>query len=321
MRLFRRPLDEGEFWALIGRMGGRGDDQAVENLTEALRGRRRKDVVGFQEQLARVLFDLDREVLADQPVRFRDDPSDEDPVPLSDDGFLYLRAGLVVRGRETCERVLRDPTVLAQGEWEECEELLYVAEEILGQEVDTTVSYETGSNAQYWTPRPEPESEPWDQGLRLVSVDAHDLSDPIEAGRSTADGGWESFTVYYPPGFLRSDVLHDVSTDLARIVTTNGGLPEHLGVDHVAAVIEFADTWRTEPEVGEPARSEIGVHDEIRVRVAVSSDSVRGWRAEERRRGLAALGASCVLAVLPDDHPARPQLEELRRAGAQLLPT
>ena len=320
MRLFRRPLAEEDFWALIARMGGRADEKALGKLTEALRGRRRKDVVGFQERLARVLFDLDREALAEQPVRFRDDPPHEDPIPLSDDGFLYLRAGLVVMGRDTCQRVLSDPAVLSQGEWEECEELLYVAEEVLGDDVDTKVSYETGSNAQYWTPRPEPERESWDQGLRSVSVDAHDLSDPIEAGRSTADGGWESFTVYYPPGFLRGDVLYDVSTDLARIVTANGGLPEQLSVEHVTAVIEFADSWRLEPEVGKPTRSEIGMHDEVQVRVAVPSDAVRGWRPEERRRGLAALAASCVLAVLPDDHPARLPLEELRRAGAELLP-
>ncbi len=36
--------------------------------------------------------------------------------------------------------------------------------------------------------------------------------------------------------------------------------------------------------------------------------------------GLSAVAATCVLAVLPDDHRAGPGLEDLRRNGAHLLP-
>ncbi|MBW3612099.1 MAG: DUF4240 domain-containing protein, partial [Actinobacteria bacterium] len=82
------------------------------------------------------LYELDRESLAEQPVRFGDDPPGSEPLPLSDDGFLYLRAGIVTRGRETYEAVLADPTLLAAGEWEECEELLYVAEEVAGDDIE-----------------------------------------------------------------------------------------------------------------------------------------------------------------------------------------
>jgi len=64
MRLPYRPMAEGEFWKLIEVMGGQADDDAVARLTGSLATRRRKDVLAFQERLARVLYDLDREVLA-----------------------------------------------------------------------------------------------------------------------------------------------------------------------------------------------------------------------------------------------------------------
>ena len=59
------------------------------------------------------------------------------------------------RGRETYEAVLADPTLLASGESEECEELVYVAEGVAGDDIDTRVSYETGSNPEHWTPQPD----------------------------------------------------------------------------------------------------------------------------------------------------------------------
>src|SRR3954453_18954647 len=97
MRLLRRPMAENDFWKLIAVMNGDVDEDAVARLSEALSSRRRRDVVAFQERLALALFELDRRELARQPVRFTDDPPDEDPIPLSDDVFLYLRAGIVAR--------------------------------------------------------------------------------------------------------------------------------------------------------------------------------------------------------------------------------
>lgn len=44
--------------------------------------------MAFQERLARLLYELDRERLATQPVSFGDDPPGSEPLPLSDDGFL-----------------------------------------------------------------------------------------------------------------------------------------------------------------------------------------------------------------------------------------
>jgi hypothetical protein len=50
----------------------------------------------------------------------------------------------------------------------------------------------------------------------------------------------------------------------------------------------------------------------VPVRVSVSAADVRGWSSAVRRDGLLALTATCVLAVLPDDHAARPEIEQLR---------
>lgn len=319
MGLLRRPLAEDDFWSLVDVLEGRVDEAALERLTAALRTRSRRDVVGFQERLARVLYELDREVLADQPVRFGDEP-EEVPIPLSDDSFLYLRAGIVARGRATYERVLASPTVLAEGVWDESEDLLYVAQDVLGGDIDTKFSYETGSNKKYWTPRPQPEREPWDEGLRSASLEFRDLSQPIEGERPRPDGGWEPFLIYGPPTYLYGDIGYDISTDLARIMTTDGGLPATLGAEHVTAVLDFGDTWQLSAEVGVPTPSEVGPHRELRVRVEVPSEVARGWSADERRAGLSAVAATCVLAVLPDDHEARPMFEELRQRGAHLLP-
>jgi hypothetical protein len=145
-----RTLGEDDFWPLIAVLDGRSDGDGVARLTAALRDRGAQVARAFQERLPQVLFDLDREELADQPVRFSDDPPDVDRIRLSDDSFLYLRAGIVARGRETYQAVLSRPSLLAEGTWDWCEDLLYVAGDVLGDDVDTQLSYETGSNTQHW---------------------------------------------------------------------------------------------------------------------------------------------------------------------------
>jgi hypothetical protein len=53
----------------------------------------------------------------------------------SDDGFVYFRAWLIMQGRDIYERALADPDSLAEvcdepGEDAECEDVLYVADEL-----------------------------------------------------------------------------------------------------------------------------------------------------------------------------------------------
>lgn len=318
MRLLHRPMAEGEFWKLIEVMGGQADDDAVARLTESLVTRRRKDVLAFQERLARVLYDLDREVLALQPVRFTDDPPDSEPIPLSDDVFLYLRAGIVARGYAAYQAVLAEPSLLASGEWDECEALLYVADEVLGEEIDTKVSYETGSNDQHWTAWSEPLREAWDQDVRLVYVDCRDLSDPIDSERIYPDGRTEPMRDYMPPRYISHDLIEELTVTFAKLIAINGGLPAHLRAEQVQVIIDFGDVWQLEPEVGEPVKDpEFDIEQRP---VRVSAADIRAWDTETKRLGLLALAASCVLAVLPNDHAARDEIQRIHDRGAPHLP-
>jgi hypothetical protein len=312
-------MADDEFWQLIDLLEGRTDEDALARLTEALHARGRRSAVAFQERLARVLYDLDREELADQPVRYADDPADQDPLPLSDDGFLYLRAGIVARGRETYQAVLADPAVLASGTWDECEDLLYVAEEVTGDDIETKVSYETGSNERHWTPRAEPD-EP--AGPRLVYVDGRDLSDPIEGMTYHADGSTEPDVTYLAPEHVPDRLWTDLTETFSQVVAGAGGLPPELDALQVQVFVEFGEEWDTAPRVSEPMEDpELGVPRVRQVRVGVDDADAQAWSGPVRHEVLSALAAACLLAVLPEGHAARTELEQLRAAGAPHLPS
>lgn len=176
-------MPEDEFWQLIDFLDGSTDKDAVERLTEALRARGKRKAVAFQERLAAVLFELDREELARQPVRWSDGPDDEDPIPLSADSFLYLRADVVAKGKQVVEQVLADPAVLLTRRWDDGEALLYAADEAADDEIETNISYETGTNEQHWTPI---QFDPSTHQIPLVAVLVSDLLDPIEAYQDDA---------------------------------------------------------------------------------------------------------------------------------------
>ncbi|MFN8074318.1 MAG: DUF4240 domain-containing protein [Kineosporiaceae bacterium] len=145
-----RSMGEDQFWALIAQMHGDADQAGVASLVHALDRLPAPEVAAFQERLASVLFDLDRRDLCERTVRFEGDDPGSPLIPLMDDSFLYLRAGLVARGRDTVAAVLANPRLLDEGEWPEGESLLYVAEDVLGGRIETEVSYETGSNEAQW---------------------------------------------------------------------------------------------------------------------------------------------------------------------------
>jgi hypothetical protein len=306
------------FWNLMGVMGGQVDQDAVARLRGALKLLPTADVVAFQERLARVLYELDREVLARQTVRFADDPPDAAPIPMSGDTFLYLRAAIVAMGRETFEAVLADPSLLERDEWYECEHLLYVADEVTGDDIETAVSYETRSNQRHWTVPPEPDPEPWGDDRMPVSVMCHDLSNPINAMRP--DG--TLFPALYPaPDYIDLDELLVWGPTLARIVAVHGGVRSDLGVDQIGIRIDFDTAWRTEPEVVERYDDqEYHVGLVLPVQVAVADADVRSWPADVRAEALMALAAACLLAALPTGHPARPEIQAVHDRGARHLP-
>ncbi len=150
------------FWQLIDLIGGEPAvavcatfDDGCERLTDALAAGPVEEIVGFGERFAEALYRLDREEYGTRPAVDPDDP-DAEPVPLSDDGFLYARAAVVAAGRAAYERVLADPALFTAHSFRSGESLLYVHEEAYeaatGEEWDhdTRYDYESCSNRAGW---------------------------------------------------------------------------------------------------------------------------------------------------------------------------
>jgi hypothetical protein len=306
-------MPEDQFWSFIDLLGGSPGADSVSRLTDALRSGGKATAIGFAESLAAVLHELDREVLVRRTIRWADAP-DQDPIPLSDDTFLYLRCAVVAAGRATVDAVLADPAVLESRLWDDGEGLLHAAGEAAGDEIDTELSYETGSNTEHWTPRPDddgPAERP------LVAVLLADLLDPIE--------GWDGETgeplvEYAWPMWLPQEVSWDVSTTASRLVGEGGGLPP-LGAEQVVVSLEFGEVWQAVPAVDGLVDDELGLEQMFRVRAQLAQDVVRSWSAEQQTRGLLAVAAGCLLAVLPSDHGARQALQQATEDGAELLPS
>lgn len=312
----RKPLDEDAFWSLIGLLDGRTDEDAIARLRTGLRSKR--DAVAFQQRLALVLFDLDREVLAEQRVHFDDMAPDDAPMPLSDDTFLYLRAGIVARGRDTVAAVIADPSLLGQGSWPDFEDLLYVAEEVVDDDIETEVSYETGSNSAYWSERAPFEEA--DLRPNPAVLECRDMSEPLEGVGYDDDGTPHPVVMHLPPGFLAWDDMHAVTQHLTDTIDAAGGLPADLGIAMVIAVVELGDVHDLEPEVRAPGSGRFDpsvVEQEVAVRATLAE--VRTWPLDARRRGLLSLGARCVLAALPPDHGARDPLSAAVDAGRDVV--
>ncbi|MFC8190108.1 DUF4240 domain-containing protein [Cellulomonas sp. NPDC057328] len=318
MRLLRRPLREDEFWRLIDVLGGSSDDEAVERLTEALRARGRRTAIAFAERLAIVLHDLDREVLADQPVRWSDDDEDDDPIPLSDDSFLYLRADVVARGREMVERVLADPEVLLQHRWDDGEALLYAADEAAGRDIETRVSYETGSNEAHWSRRDVADDDPFVPPVVAVSV--ADLSQPVEVETHGADGSHRQEVTYLPPDWLHRRTETAVHTGLREAVGDVAVLPQDSPDAWLEVRLGLGTRWDLAPRVESGAAQAWGDGTVTRVHVELPGDEVSALPRTDHVTLLLSVAATCVLAVLPPGHEARPRLQGVATAGRPLLP-
>jgi hypothetical protein len=103
------------------------------------------------------LHALDREVLFGQPIRDRGEGSDQAPIPVSDDVFLYARCAVLTSGKAAYDAVLSDPAQFATT-WDlDAEALLELPNAVLdelGADPDSRTdlpSYETGSNPLYWS--------------------------------------------------------------------------------------------------------------------------------------------------------------------------
>jgi hypothetical protein len=111
----------------------------------------------FDVGLHLALHALDREVLFGQPIRDRGEDSDQPPIPLSDDAFLYARCAVLTSGKAAYDAVLNDPAQFATT-WDlDAEALLELPNAVLdelGADPDSRTdlpSYETGSNPLHWS--------------------------------------------------------------------------------------------------------------------------------------------------------------------------
>jgi hypothetical protein len=147
-------MDDDTFWQLIAECTPADDDpdavELAEALTERLTAESVETVIGFAEQLAWVLYRLDRREYAEA--------GGGDYVYVSADGFLYARAAVVAGGREVYDQVLQDPTLFApyNDELIWAEPLLTVPDvayqNLTGEEWnrETRYSYESFSNHDGW---------------------------------------------------------------------------------------------------------------------------------------------------------------------------
>lgn len=144
-------MEENDFWRLIGAIDrdalSEGDDDgAIAPLREALEQLSPTAIEGFEEQLARRLYDLDARVFAEAAGESGG----------SGDAFLYARCYVVASGRQHYGAVLADPDLMPKSLDEWCEALLSVASEAYEQSTGTawefvpSTNYETGSNSARW---------------------------------------------------------------------------------------------------------------------------------------------------------------------------
>ncbi|MEV8510203.1 DUF4240 domain-containing protein [Actinoplanes sp. NPDC051475] len=317
MRLPRRATPEDDFWQLIAVLEGSTDDEAVGRLTQALRAAGQRKSVAFAERLAATLYELDREVLFRQPVRWSDDPDDAEPIPLSGDTFLYLRAEIVAKGRAVVEQVLDDPAVLLEHRWDDGEALLYAAEQATGREIETKRSYETGSNEQHWAPVERDSST---HRTPIVAVLLSDLLNPVEV---YAD---ESMTTLIEPPFYAwpvwfpMDILGAVSNQVDSLVREAGGIPASLEAAQIQIFAGFGHSWQVVPAVEWKAMDDTGLGKVVKVHVELRQAEVRGWKVAHQQAALLSLIATCCLAVLPEDHGSRSALHHAAAEGSYLLP-
>ncbi|MEU4622088.1 DUF4240 domain-containing protein [Actinoplanes sp. NPDC023801] len=316
MRLPCRAMPEDEFWQLIAMLEGSTDDEAVERLTAALRTGGKRKAARFAERLAATLYELDREVLFRQPVQWSDDPEEHAPIPLSDDTFLYLRAGIVAKGRAVVERALADPAVLLTRRWDDGEALLYAANEAAGGEIETKHSYETGSNQQHWSPI---ESDSSTLQTPTVAVLLSDLLTPIEAYTDDSMTTCVEPLEYSWPLWFPLDVLAAVNEQMDGLVRDGGGIPASLRATQIQIAVGFGDAWQPMPEIKWDAMDDTGLGQVVSVHAQLRQAQVRAWNSSQQEAALRSLIATCLLAVLPEGHGSRDGLQDAATEGAHLL--
>jgi len=141
-------LKESEFWDIIALLDWSSDTREGVLLTaiEALARRPVSHIYQWEDFMTEKLFQLD--TAAHACIAY------PEPEHISEDGFLYIRAAAVAKGREHFEEVLKAPELLHPDE--DFEPLLSLAAlayvQKTGKAFDyiSPISYETFSNTAGW---------------------------------------------------------------------------------------------------------------------------------------------------------------------------
>ncbi|MCB9294298.1 MAG: DUF4240 domain-containing protein [Lewinellaceae bacterium] len=146
-------MTEEAFWAIIALLDwnkGEDDDAILAPARQRLQQYSVGDIRRFQDILAEKLYQLDRQVFAEQIGEYRYGG----PHNFSVDTFLYARACVVANGKAFYEVVLSDPSKMPKEFTFEA--LLYLAgeayEQKTGEQWDylPKLSYETFTNREGW---------------------------------------------------------------------------------------------------------------------------------------------------------------------------
>ena len=150
-------MTEREFWMLIDVIDtdllDEGDeDAALAPLLRLLQGKQESDLAGFDEILAQKLYALDGREYAKHAGESGE----------SGDGFLYARCYVVAQGEAYYKEVLTTPEKMPNTLDQWCEPLLFIhlhawaehtGKDEAEWEFETSVSYETGSHTELWSPQ------------------------------------------------------------------------------------------------------------------------------------------------------------------------
>lgn len=192
-----RKMTEDDFWQLIAGAGTRGELSLLK-LGKRLESLPSESIREFDSHLQDHISALDtsRSLKA-----LQNNPKVEQPI--SDDGYEYLLAGVVSRGRKVFEEARRDANLLRSGHWPESEELLNLAEDVIDSREESsrpdgsTLEVRTASalvfNERYPVPPVKLEAGFPVSSFGWIDVDVQDVSLPEIEVLTHAEG---SFAIY-----------------------------------------------------------------------------------------------------------------------------
>ena len=149
-------MERSTFWNLIDEARANAADifEVAPALTDLLLTSEPDEIVSFAQHVKDVLAELYRWDLWAVPYIVNGGSSD--------DGFEYFRGWLIAQGRERFQAALQNPASI--GDWaepdeNECEEILYAAQETYEGRTGEAFPYEA-VNAPALT---EPAGDPWEE--------------------------------------------------------------------------------------------------------------------------------------------------------------